>query len=422
MINLLVILFTLIGLSRILLNNQGIKESIVWVVYGLILGYRTFEPLSGLSFHPIEIFIYATIFRLIVFRIRIYHSFPIIYRILTIIFVSFVFVDLFDSYDLFVLNEFKNAFLLMLILFIMNHIRVDNKYIINIFRHYSIAVSVIAFFGIIEFLFPQFMSRIFGFSGIVRPSSDSIFFHRLAFLYWGSHLAANLIPPLFPITLFLFIKKKSLFSSQFLTTVLVILNLFAVYLSGNRVAWLYLTIFIIFTVIFFKDKLASQIKTYIVFLSLSFIIYIYSQPVEGRYTSIYRVIAGKIDSRYDSSGAKRLMFIKLALDRIKNNPIGDGWGVRFWVHSDLVQIYLKTGILSGSLFIILLFKLLLKNFKKYPAENNVEIYFCFSCLMIFVILSLTINGNIKLVQCGTPIFLFVCLIESYHMNQKRIKY
>ena len=82
-------------------------------------------------------------------------------------------------------------------------------------------------------------------------------------------------------------------------------------------------------------------------LSLSFIIYIYSQPVEGRYISTFKAIAGKIDNRYDSSGAQRLMFIQIALERIKNNPIGVGWGYKFWVHSDLIQISLKTGIISG---------------------------------------------------------------------------
>ena len=418
MINLLVILFTLIGLKRILFSSEGVKESLIWVIYALILGYRTFEPLPRIGFHPIEIFIYAAISRLILFKMKPYNSFPILYKMLTAIFISHVFVDLFDSYDLQALNEFKNAFLLMLILFLTNHIYVDKNYIINIFRHYTVAVSLIAFLGIIEFLFPAFMSRVFGFSKSVLANSDNIFFNRLAFFYWGSHLAANLIPPFFPITLFLFIENRSLISSKILNTFLIIINLFAIYLSGNRITWLYLTIFIIFTIIFFKNKLVSQIKTYIVFLSLSFIIYIYSQPVEGRYLSTFRAIAGKIDNRYDSSGAQRLTFIQDALERIKNNPIGDGWGSRFWVHSDLLQISLNTGIISGFLFTYILIILLRKSLRKYSREKGDVIYFCFSCLMIFVILSLGVNGNISLAQNGVPIFLFISLIESFHMNKR----
>ena len=422
MINLLVILFTLIGLNRILFSSQGLKESLIWVIYGLILGYRTFEPLPSIGFHPIEIFIYAAISRLIIFKIKAYNSFPIIYKMLTAIFISHIFVDWFDSYDLQALNEFKNAFLLMLMLFLTNHIYVDKNYIIDIFRHYTIAVSVIAFLGIIEFLFPELMSRAFGFSAIVSTNLDNIFFKRLAFYYWGSHLAANLIPPFFPITLFLFVEKRSLTSSKILITFLIIINLFAIYLSGNRVTWLYLTIFIVFVIIFFKDKLVFKIKTYIVFLSLSFIIYIYSQPVEGRYISAFKAIAGKIDNRYDSSGAQRLIFIQGAIDRIKNNPIGDGWGSRFWIHSDFLQITLNTGIISGLLFIYMLIILLRKNLRKYSRQKGEVIYFCFSCLMIFVILSLGVNGNISLVQCGIPIFLFISLIESFHMNQRILKY
>ena len=83
--------------------------------------------------------------------------------------------------------------------FIFNHINIDREYITKIFRHYSIAVSVIAFLGIVEFLFPEIMANIFDFSEAVRPSMDSIFFNRLAFLYWGTHLAVKLIPPFFPL-------------------------------------------------------------------------------------------------------------------------------------------------------------------------------------------------------------------------------
>ncbi len=422
MISFLVIVFTLIGLNRILFNRQGIKESLVWMVYGLILGYRTFEISAGISFHPIEIFIYATLLRIILFKMKNYSSFPISYKLLASIFISFILVDLFDSFDLYALSEFKNAFLLILILFITNHIFVDNEYIINIFRHYSIAVSVIAFLGIIEFVFPEIMSSIFGFSGTIRPTMDSIFFNRLSFLFWGSHLAANLIPPFFPITLFLFIKNRSLVSSKTLITFLVIINLFAVYLSGNRVTWLYLTIFIVYTIIFFNDQMVSQIKKYIILLSLSFIIYIYSQPVEGRYISTFKAIAGKIDNRYDSSGSQRLMFIQIALERIKNNPIGEGWGYKFWVHSDLIQISLKTGILSGILFLYILLMLLKKNLSYYSRQKGEVTYFCFTCLMIFVILSLGVNGNISLVQCGVPMYLFIAIIESFYLNQKNLKH
>ena len=421
MINILVILFTLIGLNRILFSNQGIRESLVWVVYGLILGYRTIQISSNLSFHPIEIFVYSAILRIILFKTFNYSSFPISYKLLTINFILFIFVDLVDSNNLYALNEFKNAFLLPLILFLSNHINIDREYITKIFRHYSIAVSVIAFLGIVEFLFPEIMANIFGFSEIVRPRIDSIFFSRLAFLYWGTHLAANLIPPFFPITLFLYIKNESIVSSKIAITFLIIINLFAIYLSGNRISWLFLTIFIVFTIIFLYEKLVYHIKTYIVLLSLSFIIYIYSQPVEGRYISTFKAIAGKIDNRYDSSGAQRLMFVQIALEKIKDNPIGVGWGYKFWVHSDLIQISLKTGIVSGILFIYILLNLLKKNLIKYYMYNEDNIYFCFSCLMIFVILSLGINGNISLVQCGTPMFLFISLIESYYLNKKAFK-
>ena len=133
MINVLVILFTLIGLNRILFSSQGIRESLFWVVYGLILGYRTIQISSGVSFHPIEVFVYAAILRIILFKTFNYSSFPMSYKLLTINFILFIFVDLVDSNYLYALNEFKNAFLLPLILFLSNHINIDRKYIAKIF-------------------------------------------------------------------------------------------------------------------------------------------------------------------------------------------------------------------------------------------------------------------------------------------------
>ena len=47
------------------------------------------------------------------------------------------------------------------------------------------------------------MESLFGFQAQGDVSVNSILFSRLAFLYWGSHLAANLIPPVFPIILLL---------------------------------------------------------------------------------------------------------------------------------------------------------------------------------------------------------------------------
>jgi len=49
MINLLVILFTLAGIRSILLRKNGLENSLNWIIFGFILGYRTFELFPGLK-------------------------------------------------------------------------------------------------------------------------------------------------------------------------------------------------------------------------------------------------------------------------------------------------------------------------------------------------------------------------------------
>ena len=59
MINILVIVFTIIGIYEILIKHNGIEKSLSWIIVAFLLGYRTFEPIPGLKLHPIEIFAYG---------------------------------------------------------------------------------------------------------------------------------------------------------------------------------------------------------------------------------------------------------------------------------------------------------------------------------------------------------------------------
>ena len=65
-IKIIVIIFTLLGIKSILFDSNGIANSFRWIILAFILGYRTFTLFAGLKIHPIEIFIYSTIIRIIV--------------------------------------------------------------------------------------------------------------------------------------------------------------------------------------------------------------------------------------------------------------------------------------------------------------------------------------------------------------------
>jgi hypothetical protein len=415
MINLLVILFTLAGIRSILLKKNGLENSLQWIILGFVLGYRTFEPVPGLKLHPIEVFVYACIIRIIISNAVKYRKMSLGISMLGIFFITYFFVDLLTGYHFMVLLEFKNAFLLVLVFFIAQHINFHKAYIIRLLKNYLIASSIISILGITEYLFPSIMSSIFGFKNQSLNISENIIFTRLAFLFWGSNLVANLIPPVFPILLLLKVEKDSIAQNNYFLTFLIIINLFAIYLSGNRISWLTLTILLLTTIFQYRNFLVPYMKSYTILLTLTFVAYVYSQPVEGRYISTFKAFTGQIDTRYDSSGGARMARANIAIDSIVEKPLGTGWGSQGWVHSDVLQIAASVGIIPGIIFLIAPLFLLFRMYRGYliASINDQTVFFSCCGLLIFVIISLSLNGNILKVQTGVPLFVLWAITDGY---------
>ena len=423
-INLLVIGFTLFGVKEILFKHNGIESSLHWIIMAFVIGYRTFELVPRIPFHPIEILVYATIIRIIISGAIKYRKMPIAVIVLSIFYVTFFVIDLLTRYNLFVVNEFKNALLLILIFFITQHIHFHKGYIIRLLKIYMLTASVISILGITEFIFPSYMSSLFGFENEAISMPVASFFTRLAFLYWGSHLAANLIPPVFPIIILLRAEKDPFVNNNYLLTFLIIVNLTAIYLSGNRISWLVLTVLLFATIIQYRSSLIPYMKSYTVLVTLTFVAYIYSQPVEGRYISTFKALTGEIDTRYDSSGGERMGRIKIALESIINQPFGTGWSSQGWVHSDILQIAATIGIIPGLLLLFAPILLLLRIYRFYskgPPDQQ-TIYFSLCGLLIYIIISFCLNGNILLVQCGAPLFLFWAIADGCFNYYNQIRY
>ena len=414
-INLLVIGFTLIGLRSILFTNNGLEKSLQWIILAFILGYRTFEPIPGLKLHPIEIFFYASILRIIVTSPPKYSKIPVNISILSIFFFTYFIIDCLTRYNKNVLFEFKNGILLLIIFFVVQHIQIRKGYIIKLLKSYLFSASTISTLGILEFLFPSMVAAVFGYQNESAFLGESIFFSRLAFLFWGSHLAANLIPPVFLIILLLKAEKAPIANNNYFLTFLVLINLVAIYLSGNRISWLVLTVLLIATLFQYRSSLLPNIKSYILLVTISFVAYIYSQPVEGRYLSTFKALTGSIDIRFDSSGSERLARAKIAMASIASHPLGTGWGSQGWVHSDFLQISATIGIIPGVIFLFAPLFLFLRSYRYYltAIPEQKTIFFIFCGLLIYIIISISLNGNIFLVQSGAPLFLLWALIYAY---------
>ena len=282
MINLLVILFTLFGIKSILLSKNGIENSIDWIILAFVLGYRTFEPYPGLKIHPIEIFIYLSIFRALLFNSTKYTKIPTNISILSLLFLIMYFVDIFTRKNPMVLLEFKNAILIYMVFYLIQFVKINDSLFIKYMKTYFIAATIISIFGVIEYLLPSLMASIFGFNQAYNFNIESIFFSRLAFLFWGSHLAANLIAPVFPIMILLKYVNDPILKNNIILTGFIVLNLVAIYLSGNRISWLILTVMFLITLFQFRNKLIPSLKPFITIITLGFIAYIYSygNPME----------------------------------------------------------------------------------------------------------------------------------------------
>jgi len=423
MINLLVILFTLAGVRSILLTKNGLENSLKFIIFAFVLGYRTFEPFPGLKLHPIELFIYACIIRIIISNAVKYREMSIGISMLGIFSIAYFFIDLLTGYHFMVLLEFKNAFLLIFIFFITQHIHFSKSYFVLLLKYYLMAASLISILGIIEYLFPSFMSSIFGFESEPINNFESVFFSRLAFLFWGSHLAANLIAPVFPILLLLKVEKDSIIKNNYVLTFLVIVNLFAIYLSGNRISWLIITILLFATITQYRSSLIPYMKPYALFITIAFVAYIYSQPVEGRYISTFKALTGNIDTRYDSSSGERIVRANIAINSIFEKPFGTGWGSQGWVHSDVLQIGASIGVIPGLILFLTPLFLLFRIYKFYllaSPDNQTDFFVCCG-LLIFVIISLSLNGNIMKVQSGVPLLVLWAIIDGYYRSYSQIR-
>jgi hypothetical protein len=343
--------------------------------------------------------------------------------ILGFFFITYFFIDLLTGYHFMVLLEFKNAFLLILIFFITCRLHFSKSYFVRLLKYYLLAASLISIMGILEYLFPSFMSSIFGFQSRPTNAPGSIFFTRLAFLFWGTHLAANLIAPVFPIFLLLKLEKEPLANNNYILTFLVIINLIAIYLSGNRISWLILTILLIATIFKYRGSLIPYMKSYALLVTVIFVAYVYSQPVEGRYISTFKALTGRIDTRYDSSSGERMARALIAIDSIVKKPLGTGWGSQGWVHSDILQVAASVGIIPGIIIIIAPLFLLLRLYRTYltASINDKTAFFVCCGLLIFVIISMVLNGNILKVQSSVPLFVLWAIADGYLSSYKQVE-
>ncbi len=423
-IDLAIIIFVLLGSRDILYSFNGIEKSFIWIIWSFCLGYRTLVITSWLFFHPIEIFSLMAILRIITTNYEKKNKIPTIHK--TTFFMFFlVFLSGFQNFGVISFFEFKSISIFYQLFFISQYIEFKKVTFYRMMESYLIPVFYISFFGLVEFIFPGIASAIFQYDSAnlqnpINPTVSNILFNRLAFLFWGTHLAANLISPVFPILIYLRLKKHWLTQNYLILSSAIILFLITIYLSGNRISWLILTSMLLILLIFFRNARMLKLRSYVIYIVGFFVFMVYSLPATRRYISIFESLTLNIDTSYDASSSKRLEFIKYGFDIIQDNFFGVGWGKLMWFHSDFIQITTATGVIPGLFFIGSILFLMVKVFRYFKhtrrhtklIETNIEIFLVLN-LVIFIIISLAMNGNYALVQTGAPIFILWVISENY---------
>ena len=92
---------------------------------------------------------------------------------------------------------------------------------------------------------------------------------------------------------------------------------------------------------------------------------------------------------------------KVAINSIKNKPMGSGWGSQGWVHSDILQIGASLGIITLIVFTmsqILLLVNIYKMLNKAPPQLKSSFFLCFSLNLGQLFSDLKHNSNNTLLE------------------------
>ena len=157
---------------------------------------------------------------------------------------------------------------------------------------------------------------------------------RVVFSIWGNPIATNYLIWLLPLTLFFvaeYPERSAVLKLLGLASVLV--SLVAIYLSGNRVAW-------ILTAPVLLACAASRTRKgwfWLTLLALPFAFMFL--PATFHDHLIYATVI-----QPDRSVIIRQNLLRRAWGLILHNPLGNGWGAGFLVHNDFLQIATDVGV------------------------------------------------------------------------------
>ena len=159
-VDIAIIIFVLLGSRDILYSFNGIEKSFIWIIWSFCLGYRTLVITSWLYFHPIEIFSFMAILRIITTNYDKKNKIPTIHKATFFMF-FLVFLSGFENFGMRSFNEFKSISIFYQFYFYFPIYRIQKVTFYRMMESYLIPAFYISFFGLVEYIFPEISSSIF---------------------------------------------------------------------------------------------------------------------------------------------------------------------------------------------------------------------------------------------------------------------
>jgi len=203
----------------------------------------------------------------------------------------------------------------------------------------------VALFAVLEYYVPALFEPLratFWSSTPTQVTSGG--FVRVVYSIWGNTMASNYLIWLLPLTLFFIVQYPERSSGlRLLGLASVFISLVAVYLSGNRAAWI-----LVVLIIFVYPSLQKQ-KGW-------FWLTILTLPAAFKFLpdTIYNHLIYAVLIQPDSAVTTRQRLWQRAWELTLHNPLGNGWGAGFLVHNDFLQIATDVGVPALVLFAWLL--------------------------------------------------------------------
>ena len=320
----------------------------LWVLT-FALGYRNAEISPHLRIHPLDVLLWFLLVLLFLRRPYLHHQ-RIRLWLPRWVWLSIPFWILAWKSGLAagqpwdkMLSEVKNIIAIIPLFLVSEAILITRRSWRILTLLFFVAGTLIAAIGVLEFFFPGIAHMFPGYISNPYSQLTAEGFARASFSFWGTSAATFVCLLALPMGVVLW-KQELMLRQRIVIIIAGGIQLTGIYIGGYRSVWLFVLLNAFILVVFRAGPITGGFS-----LFLSTMLYLRESSSSNQ--RLYSLIVALGGHPIDSSAIKRWGRITNALQNALDSPLGQGWAVNGWVHSDFVQILANLGIPAGLLFL-----------------------------------------------------------------------